>query len=219
MTNINNLTRRLYDAFLLVPEGQIVLDIGADRGLLAKALCEKEKKVYASENKKGPYEALLQNTIIERKNNLQCIFTDGIDILPEDVTMLSLLGMGGKTIFEILSRHHEKLEQIEYILIEPQSETDLPISFLNQNGYENVQGKYVLETRYYPLLLWKRTCESIQLTRDEIQFGPYPLNSKDELLYEHLKNEEKRVLSFPENVQLEKKDQLLLIRKGLSHYE
>ena len=47
----SNLSSRLFDAFSMIPSGEIVMDIGADRGLLAKELAKNGFKVYASENK------------------------------------------------------------------------------------------------------------------------------------------------------------------------
>ncbi len=196
------------------------MDIGADSGLLAKELARSHMKVYASENKKGPFLSLSSNTISEQKElGLTCLFTDGIDILPSDVTMLSIMGMGGGTIYDILSRHEKKLNQISYLLIEPQSEYTLPLKFLLDRKYHVIDGHYVHEKRYYPMLLLKK--EESKMTYDEVElsYGILPLRNHDEVLKEYLLRQKKHILSFPENVRETKTDELTMIEKGLARYE
>lgn len=216
----NDLSKRLNDAYRMLPKDQIIMDIGADRGLLAKELARNNVKVYASENKKGPYQALLDNTVLEREQyGLECIFTDGIDILPSCVTTLSLMGMGGGTIYDILSRHEEKLSQIQYLLIEPQSDFTLPLKYLLDRNYHVIDGHYVFEKRYYPMLLLKKEDNTMDYNEVELPFGIIPLRSKDPVLKECLLAQRKHILSFPEDVRKAKNDELAMIEKGLMYYE
>lgn len=216
----SNLSLRLFDAFEMIPEGEVVMDIGADRGLLAKELAKNGFKVYASENKKGPFSALKANTEKEcQEYGLECIFTDGIDILPSDVTLLSMMGMGGNTIYDILQRHQDKLDQINYILIEPQSDHLLPLKYLLNLNYHVIKGKYVYEKRYYPLLLLKKEEEKMEYSPLELLYCILPLREKDPLLKEHLLKEKERLLSLPSDIQEMKKDEIDKIEKGLSYYE
>lgn len=204
----------------MIPKDQIIMDIGADSGLLAKELARSHMKVYASENKKGPFLSLSSNTQLEQKEfGLTCLFADGIDILPEDVTMLSIMGMGGGTIYDILSRNEEKLGQISYLLIEPQSEYSLPLKFLLARNYHVIDGHYVYEKRYYPMLLLKKESDVMAYDEVELAFGILPLRNKDTVLKEYLERQKKHILSFPENVRETKTDELSMIEKGLTRYE
>lgn len=214
---INTLSKRLSLAREMIPHGLVLMDIGADMGLLSLSLAADGFKIYASENKKGPFNALINNTKQYKGNNLQCIFTDGIDILPQDVNALILLGMGGKTIFDILSRHEEKLSQIEYILMEPQSETKLPISYVLQQGYENISGCYVFEKRYYPLMLFKKTKIKKQYNEAQLLFGPYMLENKDSLLFEFLHKEEERIDALCPVGQKNNESYLNVVKEALNY--
>lgn len=217
---INDLSKRLYDAYQMIPKDQVVMDIGADRGLLAKELARSNVKVYASENKKGPFQALVDNTLLEREQyGLECIFTDGIDILPSRVTTLSIMGMGGGTIYDILSRHEEKLGQIQYLLIEPQSDFILPLKYLLDRNYHVIDGHYVFEKRYYPMLLLKKEDSEMKYDEVELCFGIFPLRSQDKVLKDYLVAQQKHILSFPEDVRKTKQDELQMIEKGLMYYE
>lgn len=136
-------------------------------------------KVYAVENKRGPFDNLRQN--VEGSGyEITCLFSDGIDILPKDVDTCCILGMGGNTIYEILSKDLDKLAQLSTIVIEPQSNATLPISFLLSHGFMNDAGKYVFEKRYYPLLRFVKGHENN--SDIEIKYGPYPVRRKDALL-------------------------------------
>ncbi len=217
---IDNLTKRLSDAFTLIPKGEIVLDVGADRGLLAKELAKSGWKTYASENKKGPYSGLVTNTAEEQKENgLVCLFMDGIDNMPSDVTLVSLLGMGGNTIHNILSRHPMKVKTLHYVLLEPQSDFREAISLLHDCGFSSVGGKYVYERRYYPLLLMKNIGSVSSVSEAELHYGSYPLLHKDPLLLSYLKQEEKRILALPLSILEKKEAELSLLHSALSFYE
>lgn len=216
---IDTLTPRLKIALSYVPTDTVIMDVGADLGLLSIALARHGHKVYASENKKGPYNALQKNISEWNKDNLFCVFADGIDVLPQDVNCLTILGMGGKTIYSILSRHSERLKQIEYILIEPQSENNLPISFLLNSGYENIQGCYILETRYYPILLFKRTLNKREYSVPEMYFGPYPLKNKDQCLKEYLLKEYERFQMLSEVAQKQNAEYIQFLKGVLKQYE
>ena len=115
-------------------------------------------------------------------------------MLPNDVKTLVLLGMGGKTIAEILSRHPDKLSQIESILVEPQSDVPLCVSTFNSFGFQNVDGSYIYEKRYYPILFYVRGKE--ELNEVERQFGLAPLQKKDPILIEFLNIEKRRIESL-----------------------
>ncbi len=153
--------------------------MGADRGTFSLALANAGFQVYAVENKKGPFENLRQN-ISQSQFEITCLFSNGIDILPKEVDTCCILGMGGNTIYDILSKDGEKLSQLSTILIEPQSNASLPISFLLSHGFRNDEGKYVYEKRYYPLL---RFVKGEETNSDlEIKYGPSPVRKKDPLL-------------------------------------
>lgn len=168
----------------LVPPDAVLYDIGADRGLFSMAFSQKGYKVYAGENKKGPYQSLVFS-LNENRSSVLPLFSDGITVLPEDVDTLVILGMGGGTIEHILSAYPEKMKQIKTLILEPQSQTDLSVLAAHRLGFINDAGFYVLEKRYYPAMRFVRGKE--KLSDMEIAFGPYPFRNKDPLLIESLR--------------------------------
>ena len=131
----------------------------------------------------------MQKAILdENLASLNCKLADGLSYLPEDVDCCCILGMGGNTIYEILKAKEAHLHQFQAIIIEPQSNAQLPISYLLDHGFENDEGLYVYEKRYYPLL---RFIPSKQKTTNELErkYGPSPVRKKDPYLFSLLKKE------------------------------
>jgi len=161
------------------------LDVGADHGYLSLSLAKANHVMYACENKVGPFNILCKS--LENQNSsVTPILSDGLTDLPKDCQGIFILGMGGKTILKILSEGQAKLSQLKHIVIEPQSDFDLPISFLLSHGFKNDFGQYILERHYYPLLSFIPTDETETYNDDQIQYGPYPFDSYDSLLLEKL---------------------------------
>lgn len=102
-----------------------VFDVGADHGELEKilSLSDNIKKIYAVENKKGPFLNLSHN--VEGLTKVTSLLSDGIKDLKEDVNSLVIAGMGGINIVEILLENEDKLQNVKEIILEPHSDYEL----------------------------------------------------------------------------------------------
>jgi tRNA (adenine22-N1)-methyltransferase len=176
----------------LAQPGLVYLDLGADHGLLAMALAEQGFKVYASENKRGPF-TILKDSLLKNNSSVICYLADGLTDLPKDVGGVFILGMGGKTMTEILSRHPSRLAALKQLVIEPQSDAYLPIHYLLTHGFKNDKGRYVFEKHAYPLLSFVPTADPVSYSREEETFGPCPLAQKDPLLGKLLQQQLERL--------------------------
>lgn len=214
----DKITKRLALAKSLVRKDSVVFDIGADNGMLSIALFKSGFKVYACENKRGPYNNLKRN-VDENSCDIKCLFSSGIDILPDDVDTLLLLGMGGDTIFNILSKDINKLSQIKDIIISPQSDFFIPFKFLYENSFKDDQGLYFKETRIYPLLRFTRSKGEFSLEEEEIQYGYYPLKNKDMMLYEYLTKRYDLFTSLDKTYQDKHRQEIDILKRGLKRYE
>lgn len=84
------------------------------------------------------------------------LFGDGLEVGYDEVEAISLLGMGGKMISKILNEGKDKLKTIKFILVSPQSSFKETITTLNKLGHKNIDGKYILEKRYYTYYYLKK---------------------------------------------------------------
>ena len=102
-----------------------IFDVGADHGELEKILSQSDniKKIYAVENKKGPFLNLSHN--VDGLTKVTSLLSDGIKDLKEDVNSLVIAGMGGINIVEILLENEDKLQNVKEIILEPHSDYEL----------------------------------------------------------------------------------------------
>lgn len=203
------LSERLFIACNMIKnDSKYIIDVGADHGLTSIYLAKKGYNVLAIENKVGPYNILKKAVNEAKLDNLNSYLSDGIDYLPNKVDTCMILGMGGYTIKEILKKNAQKINQFKYILISPQSVFSSPISFLLDNGFKNVDGRYIFEKHYYPILLFENKYESYSYFDFEYLFGSIPCKNKDKLLLEMI---DKKI----EKSQFFKKDNDVLILQRL----
>ncbi len=184
------LSDRLRLAESLVPEGATVIDVGSDSGQFVLSLEEKGHHCYAVENKEGPYKILVDNLNANR-SKVTPIFQDGLAKVPSDCDCITILGMGGQLIGKILASAFEKIDNIETIIVGPQSDFSAAFLVLRELGFSNTGGAYVFEKHYYPILLFTRGTPDASV--EETAYGSYPLKNRDPLLYRLLKNKKKNL--------------------------
>ena len=119
-----NLGPRLTRIARYVPQDAKLGDIGTDHAHLPIFLCEQGRvgSAVAVDIHKGPFEsakAAVQSHGLETKikvrqgNGLHPLF-------PDEVDTLTIAGMGGNSILEILSGRPDVLEQVKQLILQPQ---------------------------------------------------------------------------------------------------
>ena len=212
----NKLSSRLYIASTFISTSPI-LDVGSDHGQLAIYLSNKGYTVYASENKKGPFN-FLKESIFLSNSDVTCLFIDGIKDMPRTIKSVVILGMGGDTIYNILNEGKKTLSNVEEIIIEPQSSFSKPITFLNQNNFKNMDGKMIFERKYYPILKFIHGKEDHTLNELELNYGSFIVKNKDELLIKKIKLELNKLRSLSSSG-VKKEEEILKLEKYLSILE
>ena len=184
VTQLNNikLSKRLQAIYDLVPQSNVLADIGSDHAFLPIALVLNGKvtRAYASEVNEGPYEATVKN--IEKHgvgNYVIPVLSDGISELEKDVNTISICGMGGSLIVDILDKDKEKLEHVETLVLEPNNNEENVRIWLMNNGFEIAFEKLIEEDgRYYEII--KAVKGSANYSKEELFFGPILLGEKSE---------------------------------------
>ena len=163
------LSQRLLTIASFVKENLFVADIGADHGLLSIYLIENRhaKKVFAVENKVGPFSILEKNT--KNYPNITLSLSDGISQIPSDVNVVIIAGMGGILVSDILKKNQDKLENVQQIIVDAHRDQDLVRKTLIQLGYKIEQEKIVHEKVYYNVISFIKGRQ--ELTQNDIEFG------------------------------------------------
>ncbi len=175
------LSQRLFTIASLVKKGAVVADIGADHGLLSIYLVENKiaKKVFAVENKKGPFSRLEKNT--KEYPRITTSLSDGISEIPDDVDTVIIAGMGGILVSDILLKNEEKLKNVRYIIVDAHRDLCLVRQTLENLGYDFEKEILVKEGVFYNVMSVKRG--QSKLTPTDLEFG-YHIN-KDPLFNEY----------------------------------
>jgi tRNA (adenine22-N1)-methyltransferase len=186
----------------MVPQSNVIADIGSDHALLPIALVLNGKvtRAYASEVNEGPYEATVKN--IEKhgvSNYVTAVLSDGISELEKDVTTISICGMGGSLIVDILDKDKEKLEHVTTLVLEPNNNEENVRIWLMNNGYKVVFEKLIEEdNRFYEIIKAERG--NVEYSKEELFFGPILLQEKSETFVTKWNNHRAYLLRIMENI-------------------
>ena len=188
------LSKRLRKIASFIPKGAFLSDVGSDHGYLPIALIEEGTINYsqAIENKKGPYTRLVEN--IERWELSERIFpsfSSGLDELDPRANCLSICGMGGLLIVQILKEHKEKLDIIQSIVVDPHRDEPVVREYLSSIGYKIEEESIILDKGiFYSVMRWVKTNDEVRYNADELALGPINIIDKSDDFLPFLKRKE-----------------------------
>lgn len=200
--NSIKLSKRLQAIYDLVPQSNVLADIGSDHAMLPIALVLNGKvtRAYASEVNEGPYEATVKNIEkYEVENYVTAVLSDGISELSKDVTTISICGMGGSLIVDILDKDKDKLESVTTLVLEPNNNEESVRIWLMNNGFEVAFEKLIEEDgRFYEII--KAVKGVVKYSKEELLFGPVLLKEKSEVFVTKWSNHRDYLLRVMGNI-------------------
>ena len=151
------LSKRLYAVAGLVTEGASVADIGTDHGYVPIYLVERgiASKVIALDVNQGPLNRARMHIVGHGLGDrIETRLSDGLAMIrPGEVDTVIASGMGGPLTIRILQEGKEVADQLNALILQPQSEICRVRRFLTENGYRIEQEDMVLEDgKYYPVM-------------------------------------------------------------------
>ncbi|WP_066293376.1 tRNA (adenine(22)-N(1))-methyltransferase [Bacillus sp. FJAT-29937] len=223
--NTEKLSQRLEAVANYIPNGYRLADIGSDHAYLP---CYAVKRgmipfAVAGEVAEGPYQSAkgqveaegLNDKINVRKGN-------GLQVISEsEVDCITIAGMGGALITNILEEGKEKLGQVKRLILQPNVSAITIRSWLNDNGWVLIAEEILEEDeKIYEILVAEKGDAKEKGEFDlqtELLFGPFLLKQKSAVFKKkwlgELKNWQ-RILAQLENAAatketIEKKNELL----------
>lgn len=152
---------RLQTVAEFVPKGASLGDIGTDHAYLPIALYETQQisKAVAVDVHEGPYQSALAAV---KDRHLEAVIDvrlgDGLMPLESgEVNVLTLAGMGGKTMLDILSVRPDILDSVQHLILQPQgSERAVRLALLG-SGWRLKAEKLVEEDhRIYVVMAYSK---------------------------------------------------------------
>ena len=181
--NEQTLSMRLERVAAHVPTGARLADIGSDHGYLPVALMRRGliTAAVAGEVATTPFHAA-QRTV--RDNGLEQQITvrlaDGLAAIEADdgITAISVCGMGGETIRDILESGKRHLSGRERLILQPNGGEQPLRQWLMDNGYSILSEELLRENRfYYEIIVAERT-GPVVYTAEQLYFGPLQMQAR-----------------------------------------
>ena len=166
-----------------VPTGARLADIGSDHGYLLVALIKRGviTSAVAGEVALTPYHSaertVRENSLSER---ISVRLANGLAAIePEDkITTISLCGMGGETIRDILDSDKARLSGEERLILQPNGGEQPLRQWLMEHGYRILCEEVLRENRFdYEIIVAERTGPVIY-TAEQLYFGPLQLQER-----------------------------------------
>ena len=166
-------------------------DIGSDHAYLPIYAIQNNlvKEAIAGEVVKGPFLSAQKNTELHGlSKSIEIKLGDGLEVVNDTVDVITICGMGGPLIAQILDEGKEKLIHYPDLILQANIHA-LPIrQVLQKLGY-NIEAEQLIKDKkhVYEIIVAKKG--KMQLSENELKFGPKLMIEKDELFYEKWERE------------------------------
>lgn len=181
--NAQKLSERLAKVASYVPTGAVVADIGSDHAYLPCYLVHEgiAKRAVAGEVVKGPYESAVKQVRQEGLTDKVAVrLADGLAaVQPTDgVDTVTIAGMGGPLIADILTKNPESLTRVTRLILQPNIHAKAVRQWAIENGFALLEEAILEEdSKIYEVLVLQRG--DMQLNEAELLFGPHLLQAKE----------------------------------------
>ena len=174
-------------------ENRRLADIGSDHAYLPIYLAKNNKIDYAvaGEIVEGPHKVSIKNVREEGLvGTIDCRKAAGLDAieLSDNIEVITICGMGGKLIADILEKGREKLANKPNLVLQPNVGENFVREKLQELGYEITAENIIEEDGHiYEIIVAKPGV--MKLSEDEINFGKYLLTERNQLFVKKQKQE------------------------------
>ncbi|MGG0187102.1 tRNA (adenine(22)-N(1))-methyltransferase [Bacillus rhizoplanae] len=204
------LSKRLEEVVLEIPTGSTVADIGSDHAYLPcyTILHNIATQAVAGEVVEGPFrsaqatvaECGLQDKVNVRKGN-------GLEVIaPGEVDVITIAGMGGALIRDILENGKEKLIGVTRLILQPNIAAHHIREWFIENGWELIKEKIVKEDgKIYEILVGEQgnTLAPYNEKKEEaLLMGPFLMKEKNETFVEKWESERKNFKNIFKQLEL-----------------
>ena len=171
------ISKRLELVASFVPQGAILLDVGSDHAYLPIDLVEKGQIecAIAGEVVEGPYQSAVKNVEAHGlREKIQVRLANGLAAFEENdqVSVITIAGMGGRLIARILEEGLDKLANVERLILQPNNREDDLRIWLQEHDFQIV-AECILEEagKFYEILVVE--AGQMKLSASDVRFGPF----------------------------------------------
>nr|WP_205397392.1 tRNA (adenine(22)-N(1))-methyltransferase TrmK [Streptococcus lutetiensis] len=191
------LSKRLAAVAEFVPQGARLLDVGSDHAYLPIALMEEGKIDFAiaGEVVKGPYESAVHNVAgAGLADKIAVRLADGLAAFEasDQVTTITICGMGGGLIADILAAGVEKLASVDRLILQPNNREDELRAWLMNNGFKLITEEIMTENdKFYEIMVVEHG--QMTLSETDLRFGLFLNQEKSDVFKARWQRELKKL--------------------------
>ena len=181
--NEHTLSMRLERVAAHVPNGARLADIGSDHAYLPVALVRRGviDAALAGEVATTPFQAAertVRDSGLEQQITVR--LADGLAAIEArgGITAISLCGMGGETIRDILEAGKAHLSGAERLILQPNGGEQPLRLWLMRNGYRIVSEELLHENRFYYEIIVAERADPVVYTAEQLFFGPLLMQAR-----------------------------------------
>ena len=166
-----------------VPAGARLADIGSDHAYLPVAMMRRGviTAAVAGEVATTPFHAA-ERTVQENglEQHITVRLADGLAAIEagDGITAISVCGMGGETIRDILERGKAHLSGEERLVLQPNGGEQPLRQWLMDNGYRILGEELLRENRFYYEIIVAERSEPVTYTDEQLYFGPLQMQAR-----------------------------------------
>lgn len=171
------ISKRLETVASFVPQGAVLLDVGSDHAYLPIELVEKGhiEAAIAGEVVEGPYQSAVKNVKEhDLVDKIQVRLANGLAAFEEvdQVSVITIAGMGGRLIATILEEGLDKLATVERLILQPNNREDELRSWLQEHGFQIIAESILEEAgKFYEIIVAE--VGKMNLSATDVRFGPF----------------------------------------------
>lgn len=166
-----------------MPAGARLADIGSDHGYLPVALMRRGAiaAAVAGEVAQTPFHAAVRTV---RDNGLEQQITvrqaNGLAAIEaaDEITAISICGMGGETIRDILECGKARLSGRERLILQPNGGEQPLRQWLMENNYRILCEELLRENGFYYEIIVAERAGPVLYTAEELYFGPLQMQAR-----------------------------------------
>ena len=195
------------DAVLGYVNGEVLLDVGSDHAYLPIEAVRQGKvsSAICGEVVEGPFKSTLRNIAAEgMTGQIEARFGSGLQVVAEGekVDTVSICGMGGPLIAEILKEGLHRLPNKPRLVLQANIHTYPVRKVLAESGYRVIDETVVQDGHHFYEIIVAEAGE-VEYDEQSLTFGPFLLEKREaafiEKLQRELNHQEKILRNLVEN--------------------
>lgn len=178
------ISKRLKESAKYLNGFYCLADCGTDHGYLPIYAIKQGfvQKAIASDNKANPLKNAMKNIELEQVP-VQTILADGLPYLNPEIDVVSILGMGGRLIEEILKKAN--IKHVKRLVLSPNSDQETLRKYLQEHDFQIVAEEIIKDkSKFYQIIVVEPGV--MKLSAIELEFGPIIIEDNTDIFKEYI---------------------------------